>query len=153
MQHKPVSRRSHPANLRVLFIDDHEVSRAACCALLRTEGVVVADLPVGEDAVAAAARLHPEAAIVDVTPGDERALMLARRLRALRRPPTVVLVSSASRAAFDTKLDGFPFIAKADLCTSEVLTAIRAHSSGRSGRLNGGGNDPSDPIRAPRQGH
>jgi CheY-like chemotaxis protein len=131
MQHKPVSRRSHPANLRVLFIDDHEVSRAACCALLRTEGVdVVAELQVDEDAVAAAARLHPEAAIVDVTPGDARALMLARRLRALRRPPTVVLVSSASRAAFDTKLDGFPFIAKADLCTSEVLTAIRAHSSG-----------------------
>jgi len=134
MHHKRVRRRSHPANLRVLLIDDHEVSRAACCALLRTEGaVVVADLSVGEDAVLAAARFHPEAAIVDVTPGDERALMLARRLRALRRPPTVVLISSASRAAFDTKLDGFPFIAKADLCSGEVLTAIRAPSSGRGG--------------------
>jgi DNA-binding response OmpR family regulator len=134
MHHKRVRRRSHQANLRVLLIDDHEVSRAACCALLRTEGVVVvADLSVGEDAVVAAARLHPEAAIVDVTPGDERALMLARRLRALRRPPTVVLMSSASRTAFDTKLEGFPFIAKADLCSCEVLTAIRAPCSRRGG--------------------
>lgn len=132
MHHKRVRRRSHPANLRVLLIDDHEVSRAACCALLRTEGVdVVADLPVREDAVAAAARLHPEAAIVDITPGDTRALMLARRLRALLRAPTVVLTSSASHAAFDTKLDGFPFIAKADLCSCEVLAAMRVPCSGR----------------------
>ena len=112
----------------MLLIDDHEVSRAACRALLRTEGIdVVADLPVREDAVAAAVERHPEAAIVDVTPEDERALVLARQLRALRSPPTVVLMSSASRTALDTKLDGFPFIAKADLCSSEILTAIRAH--------------------------
>jgi DNA-binding NarL/FixJ family response regulator len=53
MQPDAVSGRSQPANLRVLLIDDHEVSRAACRALLRTEGVeIVADLPVSEDAVA-----------------------------------------------------------------------------------------------------
>ena len=136
MQHEPSSRHSKPANLRVLLIDDHEVSRAACRALLRTEGIdIVADLPVREDAVAAAVDLHPEAAIVDITPEDERALALARRLRALRRPPTVVLTSSASRTAFHTKLDGFPFIAKADLCSSEVLTAIRAHQANYGNRV------------------
>jgi DNA-binding NarL/FixJ family response regulator len=130
MEHEPFSRRSQPANLRVLLIDDHEVSRAACRALLRTEAIdVVADLPVREDAVAAAVELHPEAAIVDVTPEDDRALVLARRLCALPRPPTVVLMSSASHAAVDPKLDGFPFIAKPDLCSTEVLTAIRAHQA------------------------
>ena len=134
MQHEPFGRRSQEANLRVLLIDDHEVSRAACRALLRTEGIdVLADLPVGEDGVAAAVELHPEAAIVDVTPEDERGLALARRLRVLRRPPTVVLMSSASRTLFGTKLDGFPFIAKADLCRSEVLTAIRAHQANYAG--------------------
>jgi PleD family two-component response regulator len=113
MQHEPFSRRPQPAKLRVLLIDDHEVSRAACRALLRTEGIdVVADLPVGEDAVAATVELHPEMAIVDVTPEDERAPVLARRLCALQRPPTVVLTSSASRTVLDPKLDGFPFIAK-----------------------------------------
>ena len=111
----------------MLLIDDHEISRAACRALLRTEGIdIVAHLPVCEDAVAATVELHPEAAIIDVTTEDDRALVLARRLRALLRPPTVVLTSSASPTVIGTKLDGFPFIAKADLCSSEVLTAIRA---------------------------
>jgi DNA-binding NarL/FixJ family response regulator len=51
---------------------------------LRTEGIdVVADLPIHEDAVAEAGRLHPEVVIVDVTPEDERALVLARQLRQL----------------------------------------------------------------------
>jgi DNA-binding NarL/FixJ family response regulator len=129
---EPLGRRSRPASLRALLIDDHEVSRAACRALLRTEGTdVVADLPIGEDAFAAAVELNPDAVIVDVTPEDERALVLARRLRALRRPPTVVLTSSASRTILDTKLDGFLFIAKADLCSSEICMAIRAHRHNR----------------------
>ena len=127
MQHEPFSRRPQPAKLRVLLIDDHEVSRAACRALLRTEGIdVVADLPVREDAVAAAVELHPEVAIVDVTP-EGRAC--ARAGPTAPRPPAPSdsrAHSSASRTALDTKLDGFPFIAKADLCSSEVLTAIRA---------------------------
>jgi DNA-binding NarL/FixJ family response regulator len=128
MQHEAPSRRSQPEQLRVLLIDDHEVSRAACQALLRTEGInVVADLPVGEDALAAAVELHPDAAILDVRPNDEYALQLARRLGSLRRPPTVVLTSSASRTVLDTKLDGLPFIAKSDLCSSEILTAIRRY--------------------------
>jgi hypothetical protein len=67
-----------------------------------------------------------------VIPEDERAFVLARRLRALPRPQTVVLMSSASRTAFDTKLDGLPFIAKADLCSTEVLRALRAHQAARA---------------------
>jgi DNA-binding NarL/FixJ family response regulator len=133
MQHEAPSRRSQPEQLRVLLIDDHEVSRAACQALLRTEGInVVADLPVGEDALAAAVELHPDAAILDVTPNDEYALQLARRLGSLRRPPTVVLTSSASRTVLDTKLDGLPFIAKSVLCGSEILTAIRRYQDAGS---------------------
>ena len=135
MQHEHFGRRSQPANLRLLLIDDHDVSRAACRALLRTEGIeIVADLPVGEDAITAAVELRPDAAIVDVTPKDERALMLARRLLAIQRPPTVLLTSSTSRSVLGTMLEGFPFIAKADLCSSEILTAIRAdqHTGGTS---------------------
>ena len=127
MQPEHFGRRSQPANPRLLLIDDHDVSRAACRALLRTEGIdIVADLPVGEDAITAAVELRPDAAIVDVTPRDERALMLARWLLAIQRPPTVLLTSSSSRTVLGPMLEGFQFIAKADLCSSEILTAIRA---------------------------
>jgi len=135
MQHEHFGRRSQPANLRLLLIDDHDVSRAACRALLRTEGIdIIADLPVSDDAITAATELRPDAAIVDVTPEDERALTLARRLLAIQRPPTVLLTSSTSRSVLGTMLEGFPFIAKADLCSSEILTAIRAdqHTGGTS---------------------
>ncbi|MBV9197908.1 MAG: hypothetical protein JO168_27540 [Solirubrobacterales bacterium] len=102
---------------------------------MRTEGIdIIADLPVSDDAITAATELRPDAAIVDVTPEDERALTLARRLLAIQRPPTVLLTSSTSRSVLGTMLEGFPFIAKADLCSSEILTAIRAdqHTGGTS---------------------
>ena len=112
----------------MLLVDDHEVSRAACRALLRTEGLdVVADTRVGEESINAAAQLHPDAVIVDVGPDDDRGLELARRLRALKRAPTVLLTSSAPRAAFGTRLATFAFVAKADLCAGEVLTILLAH--------------------------
>ena len=110
---------------RLLLVDSHEVSRAACRALLRTEGIeVVADVRVGEEAVAAARELLPMVAIVDVCPQDDDALSLARRLRNLKPPLTVILTSSAPYGRFDGELDEFPFIAKGDLCTAEVLRAM-----------------------------
>ena len=55
--------------VRILIIDDHDISRAACRALLRTEGMnVVADLEARDDALAAAGALCPDVAIVDVAP-------------------------------------------------------------------------------------
>jgi DNA-binding NarL/FixJ family response regulator len=107
------------------LIDDHEISRAACRALLRTEGVdVVADHGLGEDVVAVVAELGPHVVILDVAPDDDAALDLAQRLRAVEGAPSVLLTSSAHPEAFGGRLDGFGFIAKADLCTGEVLKAI-----------------------------
>lgn len=132
MRHEASSRRSQPASLRVLLIDDHEVPRAACRALLRTEGIdVVADMPVCEDALAAAIDLRPDVAIVDVIPEDERPFVLVRRLRSILYPPTVVLVSSTSRVVFGPKLHGALFIDKADLCSSEIRATIRASRDSR----------------------
>lgn len=108
--------------LRVLLVDDHDVSRAACRALLRTEGLdVVADVPVGEQAAVAAGAFDPDVAIVDVSPDNEHALKIACQLRMLPGPLTVVLTSSADRASFDAKLEGFGFIAKADICADAVV--------------------------------
>src|ERR1700746_8654 len=76
---------------RIMIIDDHEISRAACRALLRTEGIdVVADLRARDDVLAAAGALPPDVAIIDVTPGIDTGFAIGRRLRALPAPPLVV---------------------------------------------------------------
>jgi DNA-binding NarL/FixJ family response regulator len=109
---------------RVMIIDDHEISRAACRALLRTEGIaVVADLAAGDEAIAAAAALRPDVAIVDVSPADGAGFGVARRLRALPDPPAVVLTSSAEAARFGARLDGCGFVAKAGLCARAIRAA------------------------------
>jgi DNA-binding NarL/FixJ family response regulator len=127
------NRRSSPSKarqLRVLLVDDHAISRAACRALLRTEGVdVVADLALDDAAVVAVDELLPSAVIIDVTPGDKHSLELARRLRTLSHAPTVLLTSSADRAMFDSAPQAFPFVAKSDLCSEALFNAIRTEDT------------------------
>lgn len=108
----------------VLIVDQHEVSRAAYTALLRTEGMhVVASVASVCEAVAAATELSPDIAVVDVTPGDERSLDTVRRLQALGRRLAVVLISSASRSKLCLPPEGLLFLAKADICAGSLLRA------------------------------
>jgi CheY-like chemotaxis protein len=108
--------------LRIMIIDDHEISRVAFCALLRSEGVnVVGDLSAGRDALAMARALHPEVVIVDVTPAADTGFAIARQLRAMPpAPPIVILTSSTDRTRFGAQLDGHVFIAKADICSATI---------------------------------
>jgi len=109
---------------RIMIIDDHEISRAACRALLRTEGIdVIADMAAGDEAVAAAATLRPDVTVVDVSPSAGAGFGMARRLAALPDPPDVVLTSSADPAEFGGRLDGHSFIAKAGLCAKAIRDA------------------------------
>ena len=71
--------------------------------------------------------LLPNAVIIDVTPGDQHSLQLAKRLRRLPRAPTVLLTSSADRAMFGSALETFPFVAKSDLCSEAIFSAVRSH--------------------------
>jgi len=103
-----------------LIVDDHEISRAALRALLRTEGIDVADAQTGDPAITAAIAFRPDVVIVDVTPADPAGFLIARRLQALPDAPAVVLTSSASRCRFGSRLDHHPFIAKADLCARAI---------------------------------
>jgi len=114
--------------LRIMIIDDHEISRAAFCALLRSEGAdVVADLSAGRDALTMARALHPEVVIVDVTPAAETGFAIACRLRALLpAPPIVILTSSTNRIQFGAQLDGHVFIAKADICSAAIARLARS---------------------------
>ena len=108
--------------MRIMIIDDHEISRAVICALLRSEGAdVVADLSTGPDALAMARALRPDVVIVDVTPTADTGFGIARRLRALLPIPIIaILTSSTDRTRFGARLDGQLFIAKADICTAAI---------------------------------
>ena len=109
---------------RIMIIDDHEISRAACRALLRTEGMdVVADMAGGDQAMAVAAALRPDVVVVDVSPPAGAGFGMARRLRALSPAPDVVLTSSAEPAEFGGRLNGHSFVAKAGLCAMAIRDA------------------------------
>jgi len=114
--------------LRIMIIDDHEISRAAFCALLRSEGAdVVAGLSAGRHALAMARALRPDVVIVDVTPAADTGFGIARRLRALLpAPPIVILTSSTDRTRFGAQLDGHVFIAKADICSATIARLARS---------------------------
>ena len=118
--------------LRIMIIDDHEISRAAICALLRSEGAdVVADLNAGRDALAMARALRPAVIIVDVTSAADAGFAIARQLRALLpAPPIVILTSSADRTRFGAQLDGHLFIAKADIRSAAVARLARSPGTG-----------------------
>jgi CheY-like chemotaxis protein len=105
---------------RILLVDDHEISRTALRALLRTEGLDVADVPAGDAAITAAIAFRPDVVIVDLTPANPAGFLTARQLHSLPDAPLVVLTSSASRCRFGSQLKHHPFIAKADLCARAI---------------------------------
>jgi DNA-binding NarL/FixJ family response regulator len=118
---------SRDTSLRIMIVDDHEISRAACRALLRAEGAdVVADLRASDDALGAARALRPEVVLVDVTPAAEIGLGIARALRGLPAPPIVILTSSTDRTQFGARLNGHRFIPKADICAAAIARLIGA---------------------------
>jgi DNA-binding NarL/FixJ family response regulator len=132
MQPDPASAVGGRRPVRVVIVDGHEIFRAACRALLRTEGIdVIADVPAGDEAMKAATALRPDVVIVDVTPADENGFRIARRLAELPDPPVVMLASSADRCQFGSELDGHRFIAKADIRAEAiaVIAQVRQQTS------------------------
>ena len=127
MRTRPAETPGRNDALRIMIIDDHEISRAAFRVLLRSEGVdVVADLTAGRDALAMAKALRPEVIIVDVTSAADAGFAIARQLRALPPPPIVILTSSTDRTRFGAQLDGHVFIAKADIRSAAIARLARS---------------------------
>jgi DNA-binding NarL/FixJ family response regulator len=113
--------------IRVVIIDDHEIFRAACRALLQTEGLdIVADLPVDEQAIAVTEAMSPDLVIVDVTPGQPLPVVIAERLRTLPHAPTIVLTSSSTGLICREQLAGVRFVPKADICRERLLRHLRS---------------------------
>ena len=107
--------------IRIMIVDDHEISRAAFRALLRAEGIdVIADFKANAHALTAARALNPDVVIIDVTPGAGTGFSIARGLSGLAAPPVVILTSSADPAQFSAELNSYRFIAKADITATAI---------------------------------
>ena len=113
--------------LRIMIIDDHEISRAAFVALLRAEGInVTVGLAASDQALTAVRAHRPDVAIVDVTPAADTGFAIARALLALPTPPAVILTSSIGRSHFGAGLNGYLFIAKADIRAAAIARLARS---------------------------
>jgi DNA-binding NarL/FixJ family response regulator len=84
--------------VRVLIVDDEPVFREAARALLEARGhVVVGEAHAGRAALAAAARVAPDAVLLDVSLGAESGFDVARALTH-RWPKLAVLLVSVTDA-------------------------------------------------------
>src|SRR4051794_4579627 len=80
--------------MRVMIVDDQASFREAARELLEARGhVVVADVADGRSALAAAARLHPDAVLLDVGLGSESGFDVAQALTGAHPRLAVLLVS------------------------------------------------------------
>ena len=99
------ARTQRAAPLRVLLADDHELVRQALKALLEQHGFeVVAEAADGRAAVAAAARLRPDVAVLDF------AMPLLNGVDAAR---DIARATPATRVILLTALDDGPFVGDA----------------------------------------
>jgi DNA-binding NarL/FixJ family response regulator len=108
----------------VLIVDDHSGFRAHARRLLECEGYnVVGEAADCASALAAAQRLAPELALVDVHLPDADGFELTTRLAALADPPVVVLTSSRDRAELQrcvTECAACGFVPKAELSREAI---------------------------------
>ena len=83
---------------RILLVDDHPLTRDALAALLTQEGFeVVGDAATGEEAIAAARKLHPDLVLLDLTMPGMDGLTALPRIRE-EAPEAEVVVLTASDA-------------------------------------------------------
>ena len=133
MQRTP--HRAGIARLRVLIVDEHNVYRTACAALLRTEGVDVAELAPDDDVIGLARAFEPDVVLIDAAAPAARLGRTARQLQSLPATPAVVLISSAGQHLLDPCVADLPFIAKADVSARELLRTMPGHFDESSSEL------------------
>jgi DNA-binding NarL/FixJ family response regulator len=85
---------------RVLVVDDHPPFRRVACELIEARGyAVVGEAGDANEARSAAARLAPDAVLLDVRLGDDSGFDLCRELTRAQRGLAVLLVSSCDLGA------------------------------------------------------
>jgi DNA-binding response OmpR family regulator len=103
---KRVCAPSHP---KVLFVDDDETKRYACCSILRNDGMVVYESFNGEHAMSVLDRQKPQLVVSDAMLGDTSGYDLCTRIKKAINVP-VLLVSCRpmdKELARISRIDGY----------------------------------------------
>jgi DNA-binding NarL/FixJ family response regulator len=93
------------SGVRVLIVDDHESFRRVAAAVVEaTRGFVVVE-PVGsaEESLVAAEATEPDLVLMDINLPGMDGIEATRRLRAMPRPPVVILLSTYDEADFGAR--------------------------------------------------
>jgi DNA-binding NarL/FixJ family response regulator len=121
--------------IRVLLADDHRVLLGSLRALLERHGFeIVGEATTGEQALAVAAKVHPQVIVMDLEMPGTGGLAAAHRMKQIA-PAAKVLILSAHddesdvlEALNDAGVAGY--LVKSD-APEELVTAVRAVASGK----------------------
>jgi len=122
--------------VRVLIVDDHEVQRVGMRQVLETTDdiVVVGEAADGNAAVALAAKIHPDIALVDIRLPDRSGIDVARELAVHDRSTRVLILSAYDddglvRGALEAGVSGYLL---KTLPRRDLIGAIRAARQGET---------------------
>jgi CheY-like chemotaxis protein len=95
---------SEVAAALVLVVDDHAGFRRLARRVLERSGFRVAEAADGAEALTQAARLRPDAVLLDIQLPDVDGFAVARSLAETDRPPPVVLTSTREAADYGDRI-------------------------------------------------
>lgn len=127
------------APLRVLVVDDHPIVREGVRRILEAapDMQVIGEANDGASALALAARLLPDAAVVDVGLPDMSGLALVRLLKAQRAELTIVMLSMYDDAEYarESRVAGASAYVVKDSAATMLATQLRIAVGARGGDI------------------
>jgi DNA-binding NarL/FixJ family response regulator len=117
----------------VLVVDDHELFRSGLSALLKEEGLVVADAPSGEAALAALPAFRPDVIVMDLNmPGMSGIEATARAVVAMPHVGVVMLtINREDRRILEAVRAGALGYLLKDAELDEIVAGIQDAAAGR----------------------
>jgi DNA-binding NarL/FixJ family response regulator len=121
--------------IRVMLADDHRVLRDSLKLLLEKNGCeVVAEAGTGEEALAAAAKSHPQVIVMDLEMPGIGGLAVTHRLSKIVPAARVLILSAHDDEEYViealSEAGAAGYLVKSD-AAEELLTAVRAVSAGK----------------------
>lgn len=121
--------------VRVLVVDDHESFRRVAAAVVGVTGgfVVAGSVGSGEESIIAAEAIEPDLVLMDINLPGMDGIEATRRLRAMARPPVVVLLSTYDEADFGSRAQecgAASYVAKSAF-GPDRLVAVWASAAGK----------------------
>ncbi|HEY6596321.1 MAG TPA: response regulator transcription factor [Asanoa sp.] len=116
------------SGVRVLVVDDHESFRRVAAAVVEATGgfVVVGSAGSAEESLVAAEATGPDLVLMDINLPGIDGIEATRRLRAMPRPPVVILLSTYDEADFGARAQecgAADYLAKSAFGTDRLAAA------------------------------